>query len=138
MSQSRILGHSLIMQALSKTELLALLAAARAYSERDFLMILMAYCHGLRASEVIAIRRHDIKDGCLGVRRLKGSKRTVQPLLEHENPLLNERLAAFEFIEKLHRNRKALSGVPADLRAHRRAPRRDRRNARPQAAIRTC
>lgn len=94
------------MDALSKLELLAVLAVARTRSERDFLMILVAYCHGLRASEVIAIRRHDIEDGCLKVRRLKGSKKTNQPLLDHDNPLLNERKALFDFIENLHPNQK--------------------------------
>jgi type 1 fimbriae regulatory protein FimB len=94
------------MQALSKTELLAVLAAARAASERDFLMILVAYCHGLRASEVIAITRHDIQDGCLDVKRLKKSMRTNQPLLEHADPLLNERQALLNYIENLYRNQK--------------------------------
>ena len=61
----------MLLEALSKPELLRLLDAAHDHSERDFLMILMAYTHGLRASEVIAIRKDDIKDGCLEVRRLK-------------------------------------------------------------------
>lgn len=92
------------MQALSKAELLALLGAARAASERDFLMILVAYCHGLRASEVVAIRRHDIVDSFLDVKRLKGSKHTNQPLIESTDPLLNERLALIEFISEMYPN----------------------------------
>lgn len=109
------------MDALSKPELLALLAAARKHKERDFLMILVAYCHGLRATEVVGgwhevkvskrskkkikvyqpgVRPCDIKDGCLEMQRLKGSRRTKQPLLEHENPLLNEREALFAFLAK--------------------------------------
>lgn len=60
-------------------------------------MILTAYSHALRASEVVAIQRDDIKDGCLDVQRLKGSRRTNQPLLEHANPLLNERQALIAF-----------------------------------------
>jgi integrase len=94
------------MQALSKTELLAVLAAARASIERDFLMILVAYCHGLRASEVIAITRDNIVDGCLEVQRLKGSRRTSQPLIEHENPLLNERQAMFEYLLNSYPNQR--------------------------------
>jgi integrase len=94
----------LIVQALTKKELLAILAAARAVSERDFLMILMGYCHGLRASEVVAIVRDDIKDGFLSVQRLKGSNRTVQPLLEHADPLLNERLALLEYVREMYPN----------------------------------
>jgi type 1 fimbriae regulatory protein FimB len=100
MSQNTILGHFLIMEALSKPELLALLAAADAHRKRDHLMILMAYCHGLRASEVVAIKLHDIKDGGIDVRRLKGSKHTFQALLKHENPLLHERDRVSDYIEK--------------------------------------
>jgi integrase len=85
------------LEALSKDELLALLSAARQHRERDFLMILVAYSHGLRASEVIAIRKDDIKDGHLDVQRLKGSKRTNQTLPEHANSLLDERFALIEF-----------------------------------------
>ena len=88
----------MLLQALSKPELLALLSAARQHSERDFLMILVAYSHGLRASEVIAIERDDIKDGHLDVQRLKRSMRTNQALPKHENPLLNERFALFAFL----------------------------------------
>jgi integrase len=88
------------LEALTKVELLKLLTAARAHKERDFLMILMAYSHGLRASEVVAIQRDDIKDGHLDTERLKGSLQTRERLLEHENPLLNERFAFFAFLEK--------------------------------------
>ena len=76
------------MQAFSNDELLALLGAARRASERDWLMILVAYWHGLRASEVTKIQRHDIADGHLTVRRLKGSLKTIQPLIEHKIELL--------------------------------------------------
>ena len=38
------------MRHLSKEQLASLLTAARAHSERDWLMILVAYNHGLRAS----------------------------------------------------------------------------------------
>jgi integrase len=92
------------MQALTKTELLAVLAAARVASERDFLMILVGYCHGLRASEVISIVKDDIKDAALDVQRLKGSRRTIQPLLEHADPLLNERLALLDYVREMYPN----------------------------------
>lgn len=66
-----------------------MLAVARAHSERDWLMILVAYLHGLRASEVCGrsgverkvkgklkvvfpIRGVDICDGELTTQRLKG------------------------------------------------------------------
>lgn len=63
-------------------------------------MILVAYWHGLRASEVIAIMRDDIRDGFLTVHRLKGSNKTVQPLMASENPLLNEAVSLIEFASK--------------------------------------
>lgn len=85
------------MEALSKAQLLALLSAARAHSERDWLMILIAFSHGLRASEVVALQRDDIADGHITVARLKGSLRTVQPLVRDENPLLDEHPALFAF-----------------------------------------
>jgi integrase len=85
------------LQSLSKQQLLALLIAARASRERDFLMILVGFAHGLRPSEVVGLKADDIRDGHLDVQRLKGSMRTVQPLVEDENPLLNERTALFDY-----------------------------------------
>lgn len=94
------------LDALSKSELLALLRAARSHSERDFLMILMGYSHGLRASEVLAIRPDSVRDGLLTVRRLKGSLRTEQPLLSSDEPLLEERQAWFDFTLKIPGNQR--------------------------------
>jgi type 1 fimbriae regulatory protein FimB len=91
------------MQHLTRNELLALLKAAKAESERDWLMILVAFHHGLRASEVTGIKRTAVRDGHITVQRLKGSLKTVQPLVSHDNPLLSER----EALEQ------AVSGVPA-------------------------
>lgn len=65
-------------------------------------MILVAYSHGLRASEVIALQRDAVKDGHLTVRRLKGSLATVQPLISSPDALLDERSGLFAFCEKLH------------------------------------
>ena len=65
-------------------------------------MILVAYSHGLRASEVIALSGDAVKDGHLTVSRLKGSLRTVQPLVESAEPLLNERESLFAFLSKWH------------------------------------
>lgn len=60
-------------------------------------MILVPYWHGLRASEVVAITRDDIRDGFLTVRRLKGSNKTTQPLVSHPETLLNERDPLIDF-----------------------------------------
>jgi integrase len=81
------------MEHLTKDELLVLLKAARTESERDWLMILVAYNHGLRASEVTGLTRSAIRDGHLTVKRLKGSLKTTQPLVTHDNPLFDERRA---------------------------------------------
>lgn len=87
-------------------ELRALLTAARAHRERDWLLILVAFWHGLRASEVLAIKAHDIRDGYLTVKRLKGSLKTKQPLLGHLDPLFNERRFVYEFIDGMQGNQR--------------------------------
>jgi len=92
----------LLLEALSKPELLQVLSAARAHRERDFLMILVAYCHGLRASEVVAITKDDLKSENIEVARLKGSNHTRQSLHADKNPLLNERAALLAFAQNLH------------------------------------
>jgi len=79
------------MEFLTPDELLSVLKIAKAQSIRDWLMILFAYSHGLRAGEVCAVRITDINDGAVTFARLKGSKTTVQPLEGHQGqPLLNE------------------------------------------------
>lgn len=82
------------MQHLTKDEVLSLLAAAKAHSERDWLMILVSFWHGLRASEVVGkkgIAGNQIQGGYITVQRLKGSMETTQKLIVHPDPLLNER-----------------------------------------------
>jgi len=77
------------MEHLTKEALLKLLKVARSHSERDYLMILVGYCHGLRASEICSLTTKDVKDGHITVRRLKGSLKTTQPLVSGAG-LLNE------------------------------------------------
>lgn len=81
------------MQHLSKTELKDLLRCARQVRERDWLMILVAFWHGLRATEVITLTPANVRDGFLTVPRLKGSLKTTQPLVADEDPLLDEKTA---------------------------------------------
>lgn len=69
------------------------LCIARGVRERDWLMFLVAYQHGLRASEVVRLTRDQVRDGFITVQRLKGSNKTVQPLAEDAEPLLSERAA---------------------------------------------
>ena len=81
------------MTYLSSDEVLAVLKTARSRSVRDWSMILLAYRHGLRASQVCGLKLADIdlKAGSVSVRRLKGSLSQVQPLYPHRGqPLLDE------------------------------------------------
>jgi site-specific recombinase XerD len=83
-------GH---MAYLTPQELLAVLRAARSRSVRDWAMILLAYRHGMRVSEVCGLKLADadLKSESVSIRRLKGSLHTVQPLYRHKGqPLLDE------------------------------------------------
>lgn len=81
------------VQHLAKVELLSVLRVAKQERERDWLMFLVAYWHGLRATEVVKLKRDAIANGHITVHRLKGSETTTQPLIANEEPLLNERAA---------------------------------------------
>lgn len=69
-------------------------------------MFLVAYHHGLRRSEVAAIKADDIRDGFLSVARKKGSSRTIQPLLTSTESLLDEGPALFEYTRGMHPNQR--------------------------------
>jgi type 1 fimbriae regulatory protein FimB len=75
---------------LTPEELLAILKVARDRRIRDWCMILMAYWHGLRMSEVCALKLTDIRGGRLSLQRRQGSLKTVQPLCRDSEPLLDE------------------------------------------------
>ena len=85
---------------------MALLGCAKRRRERDWLMILVAFAHGLRASEVVQLTRDNFHGDRLNVQRLKGSRFTSQPLVEHPEPLLNERQALFAFLAKMQGKRR--------------------------------
>ena len=88
---------------LTPEELLAVLKAARSHSARDWAMVLLAYRHGLRASEVcdLKLADADLKAGFVSIRRLKGSLHTVQPLYRHKGqPLLDEVTAVRAWLRK--------------------------------------
>ncbi len=89
-------GQNGKMTYLTPGELLAVLKAARNRTARDWAMILLAYRHGLRASEVCDLKLPDVdlKVGAVAVRRLKGSLHTVQPLCRHKGQPLLDELAA--------------------------------------------
>jgi type 1 fimbriae regulatory protein FimB len=78
---------------LKTAELLALFRAAKARGTREHGMILLAYSHGLRASEVCNMKLSDVdlRAQAVKVSRLKGSLSSVQPMHVHRGePLLDE------------------------------------------------
>jgi integrase len=88
---------------LEPAEVLSVLRAAKAKSNRDWAMIVVTYKHGMRASEVCNLRLDDIdmKNGSIVVERLKGSLRTTQAVTEHRGePLLNELKALREWLRQ--------------------------------------
>jgi integrase len=89
------------LQHLSNAQITALLTQAFDCSERDGLMILVAFLHGLRASELVGIKRLHITDTHLAVKRLKGSNRTVQTLFDNPDPLLDERRRLLKYVAGL-------------------------------------
>jgi integrase len=94
------------MNHLNRNELLSLLRVAKNHSERDWLLLLTTFWHGLRASEATGLTSGQIRDGYIAVQRLKGSLKTRQPLVAHKNPLLDEKTA----LEQL------VAGLPAKAR----------------------
>lgn len=82
------------------TELIAVLGEARKVSTRNHLLILLAYKHGLRATEIARLKLGDVRDGRIDVKRLKGSDHTNQPLEADDNILLCERRALSAYLRE--------------------------------------
>jgi type 1 fimbriae regulatory protein FimB len=72
-------------------------------------MILVGFWHGLRASEIVRIKRDDVPDRYLSVSRLKGSLHTDQPLIECMDPLFSEVPAVFEYARSFAGNQRLFS-----------------------------
>jgi type 1 fimbriae regulatory protein FimB len=88
---------------LEPAEVLSVLRAAKAKGAREWAMIVVAYKHGMRASEICNLRLGDLdlKNGSIAVERLKGSLRTTQAVTEHRGePLLNELKALREWLRQ--------------------------------------
>lgn len=97
------------MHAITHEQVLALLGHCR--TARDRLVIAMAYLHGLRASELVALKLSDVQDGFVRVRGLKGGDTSIQPLISHANPLLDEVTLLAAYL----RERKGASSPDAPL-----------------------
>lgn len=74
------------LQFLTQNELKALLTKAKTESPRDYCMILLAYRHGLRATETcnITVENVDLEAGNIRCERSKGSISNWQQLAEDE------------------------------------------------------
>lgn len=79
-------------ESFTKEELHIVISLAAKISTRDWAMILLAYLHGLRASEVCNLRLCDVdmQAGSITVARNKGSMLTVQPLCRSSDPEMDE------------------------------------------------
>jgi integrase len=83
-----------MMEYLTKSELRRLFQVAYDHNRVHHLAMVVGLWHGLRVSEIIKVKGSHIVDGQLAVRRLKGSKSTLQPLhidtdvLFDESPLI--------------------------------------------------
>lgn len=90
--------------AFTPEELRAFLTKTKEHDERAYVMFLLMVCHGLRVSEVIALRRRDFSSEdapYLTVQRLKGSLKTTQKLLSSNDSLFDEMTAVTHYITKL-------------------------------------
>ena len=90
------------MKALTPDEVLKVLKVASNESKRNAAMILVAFKHGMRASEVCNLRLADVdlKAGEIVIRRLKGSLKTTQPLVDLAGqPLLSEKRVLRAWLE---------------------------------------
>lgn len=76
---------------LSLSELTKLLAVAKSHDANHHLLLLLAFRHGLRVSEVCHLTPKNVVYGNqLKVQRLKNSLLTVQPLARREDDLWDE------------------------------------------------
>ena len=100
----------LSMKSLSTKQVLQILKVA-SESSRNHAMILLAFHHGMRASEVcnLKLKDVDLKNGRITIRRLKGSLETTQSMSNITGqPLLSElRVLKAWLVERGERNDKS-------------------------------
>ena len=78
---------------LSPVEVLSVLGVARDRGPRDWALLLVAYLHGCRASELSNLLLDDLnmRTSSIQIHRLKGSLDTTQPVSPHRGePLMDE------------------------------------------------
>ena len=91
------------LQALNEKEIVSVLKLAASESKRNHAMVLLAFKHGLRASEVCDLKLSDIdlKYGIITIRRCKDSLKSSQDLLDLPGqPLLSEKRVLNAWLEE--------------------------------------
>lgn len=78
------------MEYLTREELGRLFKIARHHNKLHHVAMLVGLLHGLRVSEMLAIRGRDICDGKLSVKRLKKGRATLHSLRFDRDPLFDE------------------------------------------------
>jgi integrase len=92
--------------ALTRAELRALLQHASGADPEVYLLMLIQYWHAGRNSEMISLRRESFSDGFIRYKRGKGSEACTQELVEHADPLFNERAVVSRVVLNLRPNQK--------------------------------
>ena len=103
------------MKSLTREELARLVEVASQHSAMDSLLIRVIFNHGLRVSEALALTDADIVGGHLIVKRLKGSKRTTQPLLPDEQELTSLRGRFFKICRRTFDRRMKTYGTKVGI-----------------------
>src|SRR5216684_2340527 len=78
------------MEYLTREELVRLFKVARDHNKLHHVAMLVGLLHGLRVSEMLAIRGRDVCDGKLSIKRLKKSRATLHALRVDSDPLFDE------------------------------------------------
>ena len=94
------------MDCFSTDEILRLLQAAKDHRKDAWLLLTITFLHGLRSSEAVGLTPDNVVGHTLTVKRCKRSRPVRHELVEHENPLLDERKALLELVRKTPRNQK--------------------------------
>jgi len=81
-------------------ELLRILSEAKNVSNRNWLVVLLAYKFGLRATELCRLTVKNVQNGRLCCVRLKNSIPCDRPLESHENFLLDEKRALAAYLRE--------------------------------------
>lgn len=82
------------------------MAEAHEHDRRTWLMMVLHFWHGGRNSEIINLTRDNFVGRHVIFNRGKHSLPCKQELVEHKNPLFNERPAVFDYLRTLGKNQK--------------------------------